>query len=501
MPFLKPPSRRLAAELLLVVSLLCFLVYDITDTPNARSNSPTSMVYSYERKPSSSAPDSHTSPAASSSLASLSRDHFRNSPVALLFSSTLLTSSSSRFGTAVSGNVTDTFTVCVGNSFAPSSPWVIGENGKTQALVVSQSAECSLTPRILFNGSNAAVTVKSFSWLSFQDIQNLNSFVTTGPVTAEPGSNVEFYLSKSLVADPKSRVIYTVIKADGACPNLNGVNANVYNCPVDATLSTVGSYACLATAVGVGSQCAVSVEVVGPLTSSAGQYIQMIMNKDCATFTQTQFAQTIQAATGVPAQAIWVVVWTCGSIATTFTVLGNPALATAALNQIFTSASSGALSSALGVTSVSVSATPTPPTPPTPNPYNSSYPYNYNNSYPYNYTNRSTTTTTTTSTTSPKMLYFPTASSSNPALWALMTLLLIPIGIAIGLILWCCMKKKDDSSYDSYGYGGTTGGVEEEPVLKTELGYGGGLVTGTEQQASPPPTPAFSYPDGGTVAC
>ena len=165
MRFFPSNPRRTAAEILLTVAIIAFVVYDLSG--NSAKPEATNVVLSFESK-------STVQPSASAT---------------------------SRFEST--GN---TFTVC-DNTIAPQNPWVIGNFTANQALIIRLGDNCPPAPTLLaFNSTtNASVTagiiVQGGSWLSFQNIMYTNGIpagARTGPLVMLPNSVLEAVFSRML---------------------------------------------------------------------------------------------------------------------------------------------------------------------------------------------------------------------------------------------------------------------------------------------------------------
>lgn len=310
-------------------------------------------------------------------------------------------------------NPGNTSTVC-GNTTAPVNPWVIGSVVIPQALVVDLgSVGCPVNPWVLFGGSAAGVSVVSGSWLTFKN-PSTASTARLQSLTMAPGSYLEADAA-SVIVNPFGVSTFTLAQTQGACPigllpPTPTVISVVSNCPATSSCS-------LAATTTTTGGCLLTLNVAGPYSSVSTLIGNIVMNQDCATFTQAQFIAQVSAATGVPAAAIQILTWQCSSITATFQVLGNSvAAANAGVTSIINSANFGSLKNTLGVVSAGFG---------------------------------SPTTTTTTTTTSyyypPTTTTFVVPSSSNPALFALLALLAIPLLALLGLLAWCCMKKKHET--------------------------------------------------------
>eukprot|EP00906_Rhabdomonas_costata_P010767 RCo015140 len=299
------PTMGRAVEVLLTVGVLAFVAHDLC-TPSSSSPGPTSRetVLSFEEvsdRPAERKPSSRSSPRAAVQVT----------------------------------NVNSSFIVC-GDTVAPTNPWAIGNSTVNQALVVQLGGGCLSNPAILqFNSSTNVslvndIAVASGSWLSFQSVTTSNggsAGATCGGLSMAPGSFLETVFSASLKPVPSISVVYPLLLASGACPSFTGVNVlPPSNCPTDSTLTMVGSYACVvsSTLVSIGGSpfCNLFVTIVGALSMSSSQ-VTIQFSKDCSTFTPAMFKGAVFTATGVPVAAINILTWACGSIATTFTVLGS----------------------------------------------------------------------------------------------------------------------------------------------------------------------------------
>jgi hypothetical protein len=343
--------------------------------------------------------------------------------------------SSSRFDAAVTGiSTANQFTVC-GNTQAPSNPWLIG-NGTNQALIIQLGGGCIANPAILSTNTTtnsstlAGLNIQSGSWLSILNVQSqtTGSGATSGLLQMASGSILETGLAAGLASNPQSTLVYPLLLAKGPCPTFQGVTiASVTNCPSDPTLAKVGTYACAvsyATVTLSGSAyCALLLTVTGALSQSSAP-ITMTFNKDCSTFTVAMFKAAITAATGIPAEAINVLVWQCGSITVTFTILGgNSALIAAAVASLLAaSAPGGALYNSLGGITIGTNGGVTVSTT-TAADNRGYYPVPYCRYYPC-----------------PSTIPF-NPSSSNPGLFALLTLLVIPVFIFVGLLIYACLPR------------------------------------------------------------
>jgi hypothetical protein len=402
MRFLPSNPGRTAAEVLLTAAIVAFVVYDLSGHSSVKPESSSNVVLSFEAKRPSALP-------------------------------AVDAASSSRFDTAVTGITSaNTFTVC-GNTAAPTNPWLIG-NGTNQALIIQLGGGCIANPAIQITNSStnatslAGINVQSGSWLSFQNIQSqgTSAGATSWQLTMASGSTLETVLASGLPANPLTNLVYPLLLAAGACPSFIGVTIPATtNCPFDPTITT-GVYGCAvsyASFVSSGvTYCALLLTVSGALTQSSAP-ITFTFGKDCSTYTVANFKSAVQTATGVSAVAINVVAWQCGSITVTFTVLGsNPALIAAAVASILAaSAPGGALYSLLGGITISGSVTVTI-TPGTVNGLGY-YPVAYCRYYPC----------PSTQTFDP--------SSRNPGLFALLTLLVIPVAIFVGLLIYACLPR------------------------------------------------------------
>lgn len=171
MRFFPSNPRRTAAEILLTVAIIAFVVYDLSG--NSAKPEATNVVLSFESK-------STVQPSASAP---------------------------SRFESTVTGIAAgNTFTVC-DNTIAPQNPWVIGNFTANQALIIRLGDNCPPAPTLLaFNSTtNASVTagiiVQGGSWLSFQNIMYTNGIpagARTGPLVMLPNSVLEAVFSRML---------------------------------------------------------------------------------------------------------------------------------------------------------------------------------------------------------------------------------------------------------------------------------------------------------------
>eukprot|EP00906_Rhabdomonas_costata_P023129 RCo033284 len=289
---------------------------------------------------------------------------------------------------------TNTFTVC-GNTTAPANPWVVGTATQAQALVVvlGGSGSCGLTPAILrpsststnssstttnstnstnssansSNSSNtsttptatpaalAGISVLSGSWLSIQGVQP-GASAQADTLLMASGAVLELTLSQSVTPIPNTTTTLLALRASGSCPSSTGISLKISNCPNDTSLASLGTYSCTAGLSALVSGglpvCHVSLNIIGPLTVEAGQYLTLTMGKDCGTFSQDMFRSIVAANTGVPQAAILVQSgsWACGSVQVSMTVLASTqALAMDALTMVYQSAVNGTLNAALAV--------------------------------------------------------------------------------------------------------------------------------------------------------
>jgi hypothetical protein len=239
-----------------------------------------------------------------------------------------------------------------------------------------------------------------------------------GLLTMNFGSYLEAVIPSTF--QPNAYVVqnFPLLVSSGACPSLQtAVTPSVLNCPVDTTLALTGPYTCSLTTAQANNTCIIGLSVQGALSAQANTYVRVTMNKDCSTMTQTTFKAIISSVIGVSPAAILITYWQCSSIVAIFTVLGaTEAQATAVLMMIYSSMQTGQLRILLAVTAVSLNPAPFP------------------------------TAVTITSTYAkpyyPMIPYPILVSSSNPALFALLSLLLIPIAVAIALLVWWCYRNR-----------------------------------------------------------
>eukprot|EP00906_Rhabdomonas_costata_P002181 RCo003455 len=186
----------------------------------------------------------------------------------------------------------------------------------------------------------------------------------------------------------------------GQWPGLPTCRSSGFTCPI-VYLSKNASTVCATT------NCTQTDCCTGTLGFAASYYLAITLNWDCTALSQATFLLRIQAATSIPVQAILLSYWGCGSLVVYLTVVAStPALAAAALSAIAQAAVTGALGPILSVQYTTLSSPAPTPT------------------YPYYYT-----------TTAP-------LSSSNPALFALLTLLVIPVVLFLGLLMWWGCRRE-----------------------------------------------------------
>lgn len=272
----------------------------------------------------------------------------------------------------------------------------------------------------------AAITVAAGSFLTFHDVSFAGSLygATSGLLAMASGSTLETIISATLVKNPRGTTSYNLLLAQGPCPTFSGVSFPISHCPSDTTYAVVGSYICAvssSTLVLNGYYCNIVLNIAGPLSQQGTPQTFLLNSLDCATFSQADFKAAVYASTQIPPEAILILGWACGSITVIFAVLGNnPALIAAATSAILAAAApGGALYNALGGIVI----------------------------------NPGTNVVITTAVRSssyyavPYCAYYfcPTihdfTSRSNPGLFALLTLLVIPVAIAVGLLIWCCLPR------------------------------------------------------------
>jgi hypothetical protein len=330
-------------------------------------------------------------------------------------------SSSVRFEAQISSSITanNTFTVC--NSLtAGSNPWVLGSASVNQSLSFLGNSQCTLTPSLLAPNSSAgcaSLVVSGGSWLSLQNVITPSLPGCVGLLTMNPNSYLEVVIPTTLSPNAYAVQNFPLLVTQGVCPSLVSVNPSIVNCPVDTTTALTGPYTCALTTTAANSMCILGLNIAGCLVAQATTNIQVVMNKDCSTMTQTTFKAIITSVIGVSPAAIMITYWQCSSIVVIFTVLGaTSAQATSVLNLIYASMLGGPLRSLLAVTSVAFNPAPFP------------------------------TAVTVTSTYArpyyPMIPYPIVVSSSNPALFALLSLLVIPVAVVIPLLVWWCYRNR-----------------------------------------------------------
>jgi hypothetical protein len=330
-----------------------------------------------------------------------------------------------RFETLVDfSTITGNISYVCGATPAPSDPWVIGSLTNRSALIfLGNTGSCSTAPTVLTgnNLSYAGVWVRPLSWLSLTNLLPAGVAITgqVGSLTMDATSILEAVFPSGYVPSPYVTVTYNLLRSTSACPSFTNVNFTVANCPFSSRFAPVGQYACFLTSTPGLPTCSISLAVTGALSFQANQVIAATLARDCSTMTQATMKSIIEAATGIPSEAILVTYWQCASIIVYLTVLGGSVgQASIALNTIYVSMVSGVLRSALGVVSVSIGIVTSPAA-------NLSYTtvtVNYPYSYPY------------------VLPYLVPYSSSNPGLFALLTLLIIPVGVVLALLLWCACR-------------------------------------------------------------
>lgn len=386
-------------------------------------------------------------------------------------------------------NCSTTYLGC-GNWVTPSNPLTLGNAtrceqlsfylntaplGANPACVATYGGETYSSVGTSF-GAPAGVVVTNNGVMSFQGMGTTQRAALLNSVTLMAGSNFIVNFPAALGATARQNLNYELLRTLSPCPSFSGVNAVINNCP---NVTEVGACNCSFNSSAYNSGCLVSVTVAGPLQATSNSWAILVMNQDCATFNSLSFRQTIAQYTGIPALSLTNPLVVCSSVTASFQCMAlTTALAQANCQTIVNSATSGPLKGALGVTQAYLSPT--------------AFTGGYNN----------TTTTTTRSTpTQAATSYTAPQSSGNPALWALMALLIIPIGIGIGLLVWCCMKKKDEpmpppEEYKDGYRDGTAG----------EAGREGGEQLGEPMYSREPspmytPAPSPAQATGGTIAC
>eukprot|EP00906_Rhabdomonas_costata_P034108 RCo047988 len=331
-----------------------------------------------------------------------------------------------------------TYQLC-GPYNSPTNPVVVGGAGYAQLIAASLGGNCVTTynglqasSTVLYNNVLASVQVNAGSFMMFWNVLPTSYPVYVGPLTVSSNVFISANVSTTYVPASSSVTRTVLLVSQGAsCSISTQVTVAVSNCPITSagncvctivyypyplaygyggtgylgttttTTTTTGTTTTGTTTVPTTTLgCSYVLWIFGPTASASTVFVNMWTGWGCAAQTQQNFLSMMATSTGVPVQCINIQGWYCGSLIVVVSTLG-PTSAAANTNALLIY--NYAVSS-LGQTQwLVIFATIT----------SAAFSPYYNNLY---------------------------SSSSNPALLGLLALLAIPVGILVGIVVYCCVK-------------------------------------------------------------